>query len=216
MKSYKPAYLYIKTHTETGLKYFGKTSQDPYLYQGSGTDWGRHIAEHGYNVTTALLNDGMPYDNENELIETAIAFSIKNNIVESIEWANKRIENGDGGDTSMCENYIKAIANRNQTGNNNPMWGIPSFAKGKTYEELYGEQKAKELKSRRIESATGRKLSDKSIEKMSKSISLATKGVPKPQSVATCPKCDAKGALNLMKRWHFDNCKKMKDKNENN
>jgi len=39
MKKYKPSYLYIKKHNETGLKYFGKTTQDPYTYQGSGTDW---------------------------------------------------------------------------------------------------------------------------------------------------------------------------------
>lgn len=32
-----PTYLYVKQHTITGLKYFGKTIKDPYVYPGSGT-----------------------------------------------------------------------------------------------------------------------------------------------------------------------------------
>jgi len=33
----KPTYLYIKEHSKTGLKYFGKTTKsDPTVYDGSG------------------------------------------------------------------------------------------------------------------------------------------------------------------------------------
>lgn len=215
MKTYTPAYLYIKTHNKTGLKYFGKTVQDPTIYEGSGRYWKMHIATHGYDVTTELLNCGAPYEEEIEFKEAALEFSMINNIVESTQWANLRLETGDGGDTSMCENYINAIANRDQTGENNPMWGKQSFAKGKTYEELYGEEKARDLKKMRVESATGRKLSDESLKKMSDSISKSTKGIPKPQKQSVCPHCNVIGSLNLLKRWHFDNCKNMKDNNEN-
>lgn len=230
MKKYKPAYLYIKVHNKTGLQYFGKTSQDPYVYQGSGTDWCKHIEEYGNDISTTLLNGNKPYDNENDLIEAALKFSIENNIVESEKWANKRIENGDGGDTSMCDNYILGIANRDQTGAKNPMWGKQSYAKNKTYEEIYGEEKASELKQRRIESATGRKLPQKSLDKMAKSISLATKGVPKsdrhkqnmrkpkseshreklkgPRDRILCPHCGLTGGISQMKRWHMNNCKR--------
>lgn len=182
MKTYKPAYLYIKTHNKTGLKYFGKTTQNPFMYKGSGTLWSAHIIKYGYNVTTELLNDGAPYINELELIKDATEFSIKNNIVESTEWANKRIENGDGGDTSMCENYKKGIAARDLTGNKNPMYGKTSFARGKTYEELYGQEKANQLKEQRVKVALGRKLPKESLEKMAKSISIATKGKSKSES----------------------------------
>ena len=44
---FKPTYLYIKQHSITGLKYFGKTTVDPYKYKGSGMHWLRHINKHG-------------------------------------------------------------------------------------------------------------------------------------------------------------------------
>ena len=43
-------YLYVKTHRITGLKYLGKTKQDPYKYRGSGVYWTSHIKKHGYLV----------------------------------------------------------------------------------------------------------------------------------------------------------------------
>lgn len=45
-------FLYEKIHNKTGLKYFGKTTQNPYTYQGSGKRWKNHIKKHGYDVTT--------------------------------------------------------------------------------------------------------------------------------------------------------------------
>ena len=84
-------YLYVKTHNQTGLKYFGKTYRDPQMYRGSGLYWKRHIAEHGYDVTTEIIG---AYDDPVELTEAAIKFSIENNIVESDEWANLVSENG--------------------------------------------------------------------------------------------------------------------------
>jgi len=44
-------YLYLKTHNITGLKYLGKTTQEPHKYWGSGIDWLLHIKKYGYNVT---------------------------------------------------------------------------------------------------------------------------------------------------------------------
>jgi len=48
-------FLYKKTHNKTGLKYLGKTQQDPYKYKGSGTYWTRHLAIHGNDVSTEIL-----------------------------------------------------------------------------------------------------------------------------------------------------------------
>jgi hypothetical protein len=43
-----PTYLYIKQHSITGLKYFGKTTKsNPYKYNGSGKYWIRHINKNG-------------------------------------------------------------------------------------------------------------------------------------------------------------------------
>jgi hypothetical protein len=92
----KPTYLYIKQHTKTGLKYFGKTTkEDPVTYLGSGLHWKRHIKKHGEFVETIWYK---LFTDEKSLIEYALNFSKENNIVESKEWANLKNENGlDGG-----------------------------------------------------------------------------------------------------------------------
>ena len=89
-------YLYVKQHSITGLKYFGKTKNDPHTYLGSGTYWLRHIKMHGvqYVETISIWE----FDNIENCKKFANEFSIKNNIVESTTWANLAPENGtDGG-----------------------------------------------------------------------------------------------------------------------
>ena len=95
--SIKPTYLYIKQHSITGLKYFGKTSQlDPYKYSGSGKYWSNHIKKHGKEHIITLWVSELYQDTS--IVEHALHFSIENNIVESKDWANLKIENGlDGG-----------------------------------------------------------------------------------------------------------------------
>jgi hypothetical protein len=88
-------YLYVKTHNKTKLKYLGKTkSKDPHKYQGSGTYWRRHIKKHGYDVTTEIL---ISSENSQEIKEAGILYSNLYNIVESSDWANLKLESGDGG-----------------------------------------------------------------------------------------------------------------------
>lgn len=36
-------HLYVKIHNVTGLKYFGKTTKDPFKYRGSGKYWLAHL-----------------------------------------------------------------------------------------------------------------------------------------------------------------------------
>lgn len=87
-------FLYVKTHNKTGLKYLGKTIQDPNKYKGSGLYWTRHIKEHGYDVTTEVI---FSTDCPKEFSEYASSYSKKHNIVESDSWANFREETGHGG-----------------------------------------------------------------------------------------------------------------------
>ena len=96
MNIYQPTYLYIKEHSVTKLKYFGKTKYNPEHYFGSGKYWLSHINKHGkehvHTVWAKLF-----YTKE-ELIEFACAFSEIYDIVDSNEWANLCPENGtDGG-----------------------------------------------------------------------------------------------------------------------
>jgi hypothetical protein len=46
-KEFVPTWLYVKVHNKTGLKYLGKTIQDPYKYGGSGVHWSSHVKKHG-------------------------------------------------------------------------------------------------------------------------------------------------------------------------
>jgi hypothetical protein len=92
-----PTVLYILQHSVTGLKYFGKTTQDIRKYKGSGVRWTNHIKKHGRKyIITIWVSD--PYIDSDAIVEFALAFSKEHNIVESKDWANIRPENGlDGG-----------------------------------------------------------------------------------------------------------------------
>jgi hypothetical protein len=107
MKSFLPTWLYIKRHRITGLKYFGKTvSVDPYTYCGSGKVWLRHINKYGKEYIDTIWI--CKFDNKNELIDFALAFSEIFNIVNSTEWANISPENGiDGG--YRVNNHFKIL-----------------------------------------------------------------------------------------------------------
>jgi hypothetical protein len=54
----KTTYLYLK-ESPLGLKYLGKTEQDPFKYLGSGKYWKRHLSSHKFTSedikTTVLL-----------------------------------------------------------------------------------------------------------------------------------------------------------------
>jgi NUMOD3 motif len=89
-----PTYLYIKQHSVTGLKYFGKTtSQDPIKYKGSGSYWIKHITTHGKEFVETIWLSSL-FTDKTTLTEFALTFSKDNNIVESKEWANLILENG--------------------------------------------------------------------------------------------------------------------------
>jgi len=107
-------YLYLKTHNKTNRKYLGKTvSEDPHLYQGSGKVWKRHIAKHGYDVTTEIL---LTTDCKDELKEMGLYYSDLWNIVESKEFANLMKESGDGGAQAFCSEETRRKISKALTG----------------------------------------------------------------------------------------------------
>lgn len=89
----KPIYLYVKTHNKTGLKYLGKTIQNPFKYLGSGKYWKLHLDKHGKDISTEIL---LVTQDENELHETALFFSKLWNVAKSDLWANLCEEDGYG------------------------------------------------------------------------------------------------------------------------
>lgn len=87
-------YLYVKTHRKTGLKYLGKTGQDPYKYRGSGTVWKRHLKVHGNEVDTEILKECHTHE---EIKYWGIHYSKLWNVTDSNSWANIIPESGEGG-----------------------------------------------------------------------------------------------------------------------
>ena len=84
-------YLYAKQHRSTGMRYFGKTKNNPYTYKGSGTYWLRHLKIHGNDVETTWVH---AYEDESILKREAEFLSAVYDIANSKEWANLTFENG--------------------------------------------------------------------------------------------------------------------------
>jgi len=98
MKKIAPVRLYIKTHTKTGLKYFGKSARKNLeSYYGSGVYWKKHIKKHGIEyVKTEWISEYFYY--EEHITKFCNDFCQENNIVDDDTWANLKEENGlDGG-----------------------------------------------------------------------------------------------------------------------
>ena len=123
-----PTVLYIKQHSVTKLKYFGKTTRDPLKYNGSGIYWTRHIKKHGKEYVTNLWVSE-PYTDSDAIVEFALAFSLENDIVASSAWANMVNENGLDGATPGRTGQIPW--NKGILIGPNGRQGIPSPLKGK-------------------------------------------------------------------------------------
>ena len=95
MRNNRTISLYVKKHTTTGLSYFGQTTaKDPHKYKGSGVYWRNHLKVHGNLVETKII---ATFTDKEGCKKFAKQFSLDNNIVNSIEWANLKIETIDGG-----------------------------------------------------------------------------------------------------------------------
>lgn len=112
-------YLYVKTHLKTGMKYLGKTENDPFVYKGSGKKWKSHINKHGNDVWTNVIFQS---DSKKEIRAKGILFSEKWNVVISKEWANLKTEEGDGGPWKHSEETLKIMSEK-ASGEKNSMFG---------------------------------------------------------------------------------------------
>jgi hypothetical protein len=129
-------YLYVKTHCNTGLKYLGMTTKtDPHAYTGSGKMWRKHLKENGCSYTTEILFEST---SKEEIKKKGKYYSKLWNVVKNEQWANLKIESGDGGwsprdgiepwnkGRPMDEDQKQKISRtkKNQyLGSNNPFYG---------------------------------------------------------------------------------------------
>ena len=103
----KPTYLYIKEHSLTGMRYFGKTTKyDPYKYNGSGKLWKQHINTNSRKYVKTIWVSEL-FTDENLLIEFATFISEELDIVNSDKWANLIIENGIGGSANIGKKFTE-------------------------------------------------------------------------------------------------------------
>ena len=212
-----PTYLYIKQHSVTKKKYFGKTTNlDPYTYNGSGKHWSRHIKKHGKEHIVTLWVSDLYYDTS--IIDVALKFSSDNDIVKSKEWANLEPENGLNGGTSGAKRSEETKAKmrkpkseehkanmhkpKSEEAKANMKGRVPPN-KGKPQSEEQNAAKSvrqidKKHKPHKPRSDKGKPRSEETKAKMRK---------PKQkQKQITCPHCGKTGGGSNMKRWHFDNC----------
>ncbi len=177
----KPTVLYIKQHSITGLKYFGKTTRDPLKYNGSGKHWLRHIKKHdkGYVITLWVSE---PYIDSDAIIEFALAFSRDHDIVASKDWANIINENGlDGGFTGPRRPRGPYGPQQNPSGPRGPSGPQQNPSGPRGPYGPYGPQ----------QNPSGPRGPQQN-----------------PAPKVECPHCGKIGNSGPMKRWHFDHCKK--------
>jgi hypothetical protein len=151
--------LYVKQHNTTGLKYFGKTIRDPLKYKGSGDYWKRHLQKYGNNVSTINV---WQFNDQAACRQFAVDFSKDNDIVKSEKWANLIEEDGinfppnSKGKPKSQEHKIKiGLANKGNKRLDLTLYNQQN-KKGKSLEELYGNERASQIREKRSMSCKGK------------------------------------------------------------
>jgi hypothetical protein len=101
-----PIYLYVKTHVQTGLKYLGKTTQDPFKYYGSGIRWLNHLNKHGYTISTQIICES---EDAQYIAQQGVYYSVLWDVVDSPDWANLKLEEGDGGFSHLNDGSVTHV-----------------------------------------------------------------------------------------------------------
>lgn len=198
-------YLYHKRHIQTNLNYFGKTTGDPYTYNGSGVYWNNHLRKHGKKIETVQV---WAFDDLAECSKFAVEFSTKHNIVESSEWANLCLENGlDGGDKFSCmEPTKKADVDYRKSISHKEIWKTKDKqVQAKRTQELWATRDSNSISE--ICTKISQTLLNKTPEQKAITL-LKRRATELKRPLTTCPHCGkvSKGASN-MRRYHLDNCK---------
>lgn len=206
-----------------------------YIGKGNGDRCNFHVKEAIYykkrkslklNKIRSILNDG------HEVIVVKVEDNVSDEMAMDFECLLISEMRGhgfdltnmtDGGDgalgykhTEDHKNYISFLQkNRVFSEEHKAKMRKPKSAEGRAniakarLETTYRPSEETKLKTSkalkgRISPMKGKKQTDEAKEKMS----LARKGLKKPKVV--CPNCDKSIAVNVSKRWHFDNCKEKK------
>lgn len=212
----KNTYIYVK-QSPKGLLYLGKTVREPFSYRGSGKRWLSHLAKYEFrsnDCKTYILHETA---NKQELIRLGLYYSNLFNVVNSDQWANLKVEEGDGGATRL------GMKNKKETNQKISESHIGLKHTSDTIEKLRIIAKnrihTEESNKRRSETLSGRKRPVEVVEKIKKGLTgrklssshvEALKGPREPygkQVICKCEYCGVEGGKNSITRWHNDNCK---------
>jgi predicted GIY-YIG superfamily endonuclease len=215
-------YVYMGTHKETGQFYIGSSankSQKLPSHLDLGTRYftsSKYIKELGFEnfnwIIIAEFFDGRDaYIFEQELIKDNWENKLKLNrryqeINGEKHWSviglkfpnrseehNVNISKGKKAKNLKHTEQRKRQISEQTTGENNPM---------------FGKKHSQESIERNRKSNTGKIVSEESRKKMS----LSGKGKKRTRIIIVCPHCGKEGDASNMKRWHYDNCKLINDK----
>lgn len=210
---YKPTWLYIKQHNQTGLKYFGKTTKpDPYRYKGSGKYWLAHLKKHGPDITTIWCQR---FDTQTDLVKYAITFSKEHNIVESSDWANLMDENGmDGFPVGMIrtDDHRRKLSEAQRGHADYRDAETKALAAAKASKKLKGKKKPSGFGDKIRAIMLGKKLGDSVKERIHKSWTddrrkeqgERRRVLNNQRPVIECPHCHKVGKLKM--KHHLSVC----------
>ena len=214
-------YLYVKTHTITGLKYLGKTiARDPHKYTGSGKYWRNHLKVHGATYTTEILRECQTGD---EVKQWGLYYSELWNVVVSDEWANLITESGDciiqtpdtiakakatrranGNDKSTPESIAKTLATKKANGTLNTRTP-ENIAKGIAVRKANGSLKpspeniAKRIATRRARGTLNTHTPEAIAKQLATKEKNGTRNTWTPERIAKCKATKARNkALKAM------------------
>ncbi len=131
--------LYMKKHNKTGLKYLGKTEQDPYKYRGSGTRWLNHIRKHGNDVTTKVLKECLTKE---EVKKWGKYYSELWDVVNNKSFANLQPEEGTGHAGPISKEHADKLHKGRRRSKNSPEH-IAAFVRANTGRKNTQESKEK-------------------------------------------------------------------------
>lgn len=200
-------YLYKKTHCITGLQYLGKTTaKDPHSYSGSGKYWKAHLNKHGFIYDTEILRECATND---EVKHWGEFYSVLWNVVESEDWANLKVESGDGGDPGPIGRgkIAEAQAGRKHTPEENAHKSKRQTGIKRSPEYLAKKIGLKYKKSKPRTKPNRNKGKPGSLAQKQAAITNGIARIGVKQTLTTCPHCSKTGGSQTMPRWHFDNCR---------
>jgi hypothetical protein len=183
-----PTVLYIKQHSVTGLKYFGKTTaKDPYKYKGSGTDWKLHLKEYGseHIITTHVFG---PFTDSIVISEFALAFSRDNHIVESKDWANLKEENGLDGVVAGTKRGPHSEETKQKISDANKGKPLSAETKQKMSDAKKGKPRSDETKQKMSDAMKGKPKSTETKQKISDTKTGQTHSTETKQKISDAKK----------------------------